>query len=214
MIRYYTAGESHGKCLTVILEGIPAGLKINEEYINNELARRQEGYGRGKRMGIETDKADITAGIRWGETIGSPICLVVNNRDWDNNKKLMSADENDREESMYLTGLRPGHADLGGVLKYNRKDMRDILERSSARETAARVAAGAVVKKFLEELGINIVSFTKQIGEVKSKNVDMSVAEIINATMRQEMTVIQLEEYLRLLQKEFPRGLVLIHNGI
>jgi chorismate synthase len=182
MIRYYTAGESHGKCGTVILEGIPAGLKINQDYINNELARRQEGYGRGKRMEIEKDKVNITSGIRWGETLGSPICMMIKNRDWKNWETTMSVDEKDRDESVYITRSRPGHADLPGVLKYERHDVRDILERASARETAARVAAGAIAKRLLEEFGIQIASFTSQIGKVKAEDTEASIDDIARIT--------------------------------
>ncbi len=175
MIRYYTAGESHGKCVSVIIEGIPAGLKITEDYINLQLFRRQQGYGRGKRMDIEHDKVQITSGVRWGETLGSPVCMVINNRDWENWKVTMSVDEADRDEDLYITRSRPGHADLAGVLKYNRDDVRDIFERASARETVARVAAGAVAKRLLEEFGINVISFTRQIGNVKAETVDISL---------------------------------------
>ncbi len=178
MIRYYTAGESHGKRVTVILEGIPAGLNISEDYINKELARRQKGYGRGKRMEIEKDKVVVNSGIRLGETIGSPVCLMIENRDWPNWKKIMAVDKRKLEEKDILTEPRPGHADLAGVLKYDRDDMRDILERASARETAARVAAGAVAKKLLETLNINVVSFTRQIGKVKSAPGSIEVKQI------------------------------------
>lgn len=155
MWRYYTAGESHGKCLVAIIEGIPAGLKLSTEDINRELARRQGYAGRGERMRkIEKDEIEIVAGLRKGETIGSPICLMIRNKDF-------SIDIN-----QVLTHPRPGHADLVGVLKYARKDITDILERASARETAARVALGAVAKKLLQEFGIKIASFTQEIGGV------------------------------------------------
>lgn len=193
MIRYYTAGESHGKKVTVILEGIPAGLKITPDYINKELARRQKGYGRGKRMDIETDKVEITSGIRLGQTIGSPICMVVENKDWPNWEKIMSSDNEDLKPEDILTEPRPGHADLPGVLKYDRDDMRDILERASARETAARVAAGAVAKKLLESLDINVVSFTKQIGEVKAGSVDVDIREISRLTENSPLRCIEKE---------------------
>ena len=164
MIKYKTAGESHGRCCTAILEGIPAGLGLEKGYIIDQLTRRQLGIGRGGRMQIETDQVEITAGVRWGETTGAPICLVVDNRDWDNNKELMDPAASSRDESQYLTKARPGHADLAGALKYDRHDIRDILERASARETAARVAAGAVAKRLLEELGIKVTSFTTSVG--------------------------------------------------
>lgn len=156
MLRYYTAGESHGKCLVAIIEGIPAGLRLSKEEINKELARRQGYAGRGKRMQkIEKDKVEILAGLHRGETIGSPICLMIENKDWSIDNQPLR------------TRPRPGHADLAGVLKYAREDIGDILERASARETAARVALGAVAKKLLQEFAIRIVSFTEEIGGIK-----------------------------------------------
>ena len=179
MIRYMSAGESHGKSVCVIVEGFPAGLKVSGEYINVQLARRQQGYGRGNRMKIEKDKVDISSGVRYGETIGSPVCLKVVNRDWENRKKEMSVYEKDRSPEFVKTRPRPGHADLAGVLKYNRFDISDILERASARETAARVAAGAVARKFLSELNIDILSYTKQIGEVRAAGFSFNCKEIM-----------------------------------
>ncbi|MEA3507131.1 MAG: chorismate synthase [Elusimicrobiota bacterium] len=182
MIRYYTAGESHGKCVTVVLEGIPAGVAVDEKYINHHLARRQKGYGRGKRMEIETDKVEILSGIRWGETMGSPILLLVENKDWENWADIMSASAKDKDEKFIQRQPRPGHADLAGMLKYDRKDMRDILERASARETAAKVAAGAVAKKFLEEFKIHVVSFTKQIGKIRAQALNMDPRDVPGVT--------------------------------
>ncbi len=178
MIRYYTAGESHGKSVTVILEGIPAGLEIEEKDINRELQMRQMGYGRGKRMDIEKDKVEILSGIRWGQTIGSPICMEVVNRDWKNWGKIMSPRKKDREREHEQYRPRPGHADLPGVLKYDREDMRDILERASARETAGRVAAGAVAKKLLSEFSIDVLGYTRQIGGVFAEDAEMTVDDI------------------------------------
>lgn len=156
MLRYYTAGESHGKELTAILEGMPAGLRLSEEEINKELIRRQGYSGRGERMrSIEKDRVIITAGVRHGETIGSPICLVIENKDW-----------HPEFSEPPLTRPRPGHADLAGIIKYRRKDIRDILERASARETAGRVAIGAVCKKMLSEFNIKIISYTSEIGGI------------------------------------------------
>src|SRR5258708_19272377 len=140
-LRYLTAGESHGKSLTAILEGMPAGVSVTEEDINRELARRQQGYGRGARMTpIETDKVEGTSGIRWGETLGSPIAMTIKNKDWEKWQKLLSADPADRDESHRVIKPRPGHADLVGVLKFDRKDIQAILYRSSAPAPAARVA--------------------------------------------------------------------------
>ena len=166
-LRFLTAGESHGKGLTGILEGIPSGLSLSPEDIDKELKRRQMGYGRGGRMKIESDHAEIISGVRWGKTIGSPISLLIENRDWKNWQEGMSADAEHAGSIPPVTRPRPGHADLAGALKYGHKDIRNILERSSARETAMRVAIGAIAKKFLSECGINIGSYVIQIGNVK-----------------------------------------------
>ena len=156
MIRFIDAGESHGARLVCILEGIPAGLKISSEFINSELARRQGGYGRGGRMKIETDKVILSSGVRFSETLGSPITLIVENKDFANWQDKMSAEGEICGEK--VTNARPGHADLTGAAKYGKDDVRNILERSSARETTMRVAAGAVCKIFLRECGIEISS--------------------------------------------------------
>lgn len=170
MIRYLTAGESHGRCLTAILEGIPAGVPVTEDFINHDMTRRQYSFGRGERLQyIEKDRAKILSGVRWGETLGDPITLQVENKDWENWEKIMSLSEEDRAEKFRLVRPRPGHADLPGVLKFDRKDTRDILERASARETAARVAVGAVCRRFLEELGIKVYSYVNSVGEVEAK---------------------------------------------
>ncbi|MBR2179187.1 MAG: chorismate synthase [Selenomonadaceae bacterium] len=159
-----TAGESHGPQLTAILEGIPAGVKIDKETIDEDLFRRQQGYGRGGRMKIESDKVEIVSGVRFGETIGSPITLVVKNRDWQNWQERMAVFGEPKGDK--VTAVRPGHADLVGVIKYNRSDARDILERSSARETTMRVAVGGVCKAFLKACGITITSKVIKIGGV------------------------------------------------
>ncbi|HAR62837.1 MAG: chorismate synthase [Candidatus Margulisiibacteriota bacterium] len=166
-MRYLTAGESHGKGLVVIIEGIPANLELTAYDINKELAKRQQGYGRGGRMKIETDTVEIISGIRHGKTLGSPISFVIYNKDWENWQETMSVEPID-SESKPISAVRPGHADLPGMLKYNQNDLRNILERSSARETAARVAAGAVAKKYLETFNISIWSHVTQIGSVAS----------------------------------------------
>ena len=159
-----TAGESHGPSLTAILEGIPAGLSLKLENINRDLARRQKGYGRGGRMKIETDTVRILSGVRFGETLGSPITLSVENRDWQNWQERMAAFGEAHGEK--VTAARPGHADLTGVRKYAREDIRDILERASARETAMRVAVGAVAKELLFALGVTVESAVLDIGGV------------------------------------------------
>ncbi len=166
-LRFLTSGESHGKGLIGILEGIPAGLSISSDDINKELTRRQKGYGRGGRMKIESDSVEIISGVRWGETIGSPIALFIENKDWKNWQKGMSADVENAGSIEPVTRPRPGHADLPGVLKYGHSDIRNVLERSSARETAMRVALGAIAKRFLLEFGINIGSYVIRIGTVR-----------------------------------------------
>lgn len=175
--RYLTSGESHGKCLNAIIEGIPSGINISEEFINKHLARRQIGYGRGGRMQIEKDTVKINSGIRHGFTTGAPICFEITNKDWENWQTPMATsavDMNNPEvEKLVLdkkiTKVRPGHADYAGALKYNHEDIRNILERSSARETAARVAVGALAAAILEKFGIKIFSHVLAIG---SANVD------------------------------------------
>ena len=165
-IRFLTANESHGKALIGILEGIPSGLLISAEEINNDLRRRQIGYGRGGRMKIETDRAEILSGIRFGKTIGSPITLLIENKDWENWKEIMSVEKGSGASA--IDNPRPGHADLVGAVKYDTYDIRNILERSSARETAARVALGAITKKFLSEFGVKIGSYVTEIGSQKT----------------------------------------------
>ena len=165
MIRFLTAGESHGQGLVVIVEGIPAGLPIGEEYIAAQLARRQRGYGRGERMQIEKDWAHVVSGIRHGFTLGSPIAMTIENKDWANWTQVMSV-EPAKEEMSRVTRIRPGHADLPGAMKYGYDDVRNVLERASARETAARVAAGAVAQRLLEEFNIHLHSHSLAIGGV------------------------------------------------
>ncbi|WP_240371171.1 chorismate synthase [Anoxybacteroides rupiense] len=170
-MRYITAGESHGPQLTAVLEGVPAGLPLLKEHIDEELARRQKGYGRGRRMQIEKDEVKILSGVRHGKTIGSPITLVVENRDWKHWTNIMSIEPLETEEvKRKVTRPRPGHADLNGAIKYGHRDMRNVLERSSARETTARVAAGAVAKRILAELGIQVAGHVLEIGGVRAQS--------------------------------------------
>ena len=169
MLRFLTAGESHGPSLVVIIEGMPAGLPLETSLINPDLRRRQLGYGRGRRMAIESDRAEILSGVRRGETLGSPITLQIRNRDWENWQYTMSIEADPPESAAGarrspVTRPRPGHADLAGGLKYGRRDLRDILERASARETAARVAAGAIARALLARYGIIISSHVIEIG--------------------------------------------------
>jgi chorismate synthase len=174
--RFLTAGESHGQGLNVILEGIPSNLPITENYIEKDMSRRQKGYGSGGRMKIEKDRAEIKSGVRHGKTLGSPISLWIENKDWANWTIPMSVEEvGENEDIKRQTKIVPGHADFPGTLKFNHKDVRNVLERASARETAARVAAASICKKFLFELGINIKSWVKSVGWEKSDitNIDL-----------------------------------------
>ncbi|UZJ40506.1 chorismate synthase [Prosthecochloris sp. SCSIO W1101] len=164
MIRYFTAGESHGPALSAIVEGLPSGITIIPEDINTELARRQQGYGRGGRMKIETDKAVVLSGIRFGKTIGSPVALQIENRDWKNWTEKMAQFEKPNEDIPVISIPRPGHADLTGMIKYGFEDIRPVIERASARETAARVAACSLAKSFLRSVGIQIGSYVSSIG--------------------------------------------------
>ena len=163
--RFLTAGESHGQGLTVIIEGLPAGLPVSEEFFARDLGRRQKGYGRGGRMKIEQDRARIMSGVRHGLTLGSPITMFIENKDWVNWQTTMAV-EPVEEEVEPVTRLRPGHADLAGTMKYQQRDVRTILERASARETGARVAVGAVARRFLEEFGVALHSHVVAIGGV------------------------------------------------
>lgn len=169
-LRYFTAGESHGQALVGILEGMPAGLAIDEEYIAAQLYRRQQGYGRGGRMRIEKDRAQILSGVRFGKTLGSPIALLIENLDWKNWQEKMSvALSAGLENTPKVEVPRPGHADLVGALKYGFDDIRNVLERASARETTMRVALGSIARKFLEEFGIGIASHVLQLHNVRSR---------------------------------------------
>jgi chorismate synthase len=180
MLRFITTGESHGKQLTAVVEGLPAGIKISGEDIDQELHRRQQGYGRGARMSIEKDRVEFVSGVRLGETLGSPVTMVIKNLDWQNWGTLMGAEPAKLSEKYLQIRPRPGHADLPGALKYNRKDLRDILERSSARETAARVALGVVCKVLLRSFGVDIYSFTSEIGGASAEIPEMK-AEAMRA---------------------------------
>jgi chorismate synthase len=174
-LRFLTSGESHGKALIGIIEGIPSGLYLSEEDIDRDLKRRQSGYGRGARMKIESDHAEILSGVRWGKTIGSPISLSIQNKDWKNWIEGMSPYQDAKGSIPPVTKPRPGHADLSGAIKYYHHDIRDILERSSARETAMRVALGAIAKKFLSGFGIHAGSYVVQIGKVNVQRSTFSV---------------------------------------
>jgi chorismate synthase len=177
MLRFTTAGESHGPALVAILEGIPAGLQLTTADINTQLARRQQGYGRGRRMQIEKDEIELVGGVRAGETLGSPVAMIVRNRDWKNWQDVMNPALNDGETGgmprrRAVTRPRPGHVDLSGLLKYDRDDARDVLERASARETTARVAAAAVCRRLLGEFGVRVASHVVHLGGVDAQRPD------------------------------------------
>ncbi len=193
-MRYLTAGESHGPQLTTILEGLPSGMPLVVEDINHELARRQKGYGRGRRMQIEKDTVEIMSGVRHGKTLGSPITLAVKNNDWKHWTKIMGSEpleEGQKEEiKRKVTRARPGHADLNGAIKYGHRDMRNVLERSSARETTVRVAAGAVAKKLLSLAGIEIVGHVVEIAGIKAQvDPTLSLADIKERTEQSPVRV-------------------------
>lgn len=209
-----TAGESHGKALVGIIEGIPANLPLSSDDIDPELKRRQSGFGRGGRMKIESDHAEILSGVRWGKTIGSPITLMIENRDFKNWEEGMSVEPSHEGSIPPITRPRPGHADLAGAIKYNQRDIRNILERSSARETAMRVALGAVAKRFLAEFNIKVVSFVTGIG---SERVDLgssflSDSEIIDAFHKSEASQVRCpdskaaERMVGLIEEAIKRG--------
>ena len=177
MFRFLTAGESHGPHLTAVIEGLPAGLTISVDKINADLKRRQLGYGRGGRMKIESDAIEITSGVRFGKTLGSPLTLVIKNKDWENWKIKMSPEPLENYDAIkVVTKPRPGHADLDGVMKYGFKDIRNVLERASARETAARVAVAGVAKLLLAEFGVDLVGYIVSIGDVASPVIPENVS--------------------------------------
>src|SRR5258707_1558952 len=180
MFRFTTAGESHGRALVAIVEGLPAGLPIDIEQINHELYRRQQGYGRGARMKIEQDRVEIISGVRHGLTLGSPLAVMIENKDWANWDDVMSPGEIELppEKSRRVKRPRPGHADLAGGLKYDARDLRNVLERASARETAARVACGALARQLLAHFGVEIRSHVIQLGGIPEKALELSFDQI------------------------------------
>jgi chorismate synthase len=180
MFRFTTAGESHGRALVAIVEGLPAGLPMNIEQINHELWRRQQGYGRGGRMKIEQDRVEILSGVRHGLTLGSPLALMIENKDWANWDEVMAVEPKELapEKSRRVKRPRPGHADLAGGLKYDARDLRNVLERASARETAARVACGAIAKQLLEQFGIEIRSHVIQLGGIPEQPLEITFDQI------------------------------------
>jgi chorismate synthase len=180
MFRFTTAGESHGRALVAVVEGLPAGMPVDTEEINHELHRRQQGYGRGARMKIESDRVEILSGVRHGLTLGSPLAVMIENKDWANWTEVMSVEPQEiaPEKSRRVKRPRPGHADLAGGLKYDARDLRDVLERASARETAARVTCGAVAKQLLANFGIEIRSHVIQLGGIPEKPLELTFDQI------------------------------------
>jgi len=187
MLRYFTAGESHGESLVAFLSGVPAGLNIDQSFLDRELWRRQQGFGRGGRMKIETDRAHIVSGVRHGKTIGSPISILLENKDWKNWQESLPVEAGDPTKHKRVASPRPGHADLAGALKYNFPEARYILERASARESAARVVIGAIAKLFLRELGIEVLSHVIAVGKAALANAEVPWQKLQELHGRQEV---------------------------
>lgn len=200
---FTTAGESHGKALVAIIEGLPAGVEISLEKLNRELWRRQQGYGRGGRMRIESDAAEILSGVRHGKTIGSPVALLIENKDWQNWTDVMSAEKLDKEpeKPRLVKRPRPGHADLAGGQKFQTRDLRDILERASARETAARVAAGALAKQLLENFGVEIRSHVIQLGGVPETAIQATWEQICALAEDSQTNCVDAEIETKIIEK-------------
>ena len=190
MLRFETAGESHGECLVATLTGLPAGIPISVDFINRELWRRQQGYGRGGRMKIESDRAEIVAGVRHSHTIGSPVAILIRNKDWQNWTQVLPVEDvaGGEDKKKPVTRPRPGHADLAGAIKFNFHDARYILERASARETAARVAVGAMAKALLAEFGIGVLSHVIGVGRVRLER-SACWEEVVELSRRQEVAL-------------------------
>jgi len=187
MLRYLNGGESHGKMLLAILEGMPSGVPLTEAVVNLDLARRQKGYGRGGRMKIEQDRVEFVSGVRKGFTLGSPIGLQIANKDWKNWQEIMAADHGDPATQRVVTKPRPGHADLVGAIKYDHTDIRNVLEKASARETAIRVAVGAVARVLLSQFGMIIVSHVREIGGIQAETSRLSLEQIREAAEASEV---------------------------
>lgn len=201
-MRYLTAGETHGPQLTAIIEGVPSNMPFDFEAVNEQLQRRQKGYGRGRRMQIEKDTARIAGGVRHGRTTGAPIALIIENNDWKHWTTVMNIEpiEGSDEEKRRVHRPRPGHADLNGGLKYNLKDLRNVLERSSARETAARVACGAVARMLLAQFGIKVAGQVIRIGEVEARRMDLPLDELIRVTEESPVRVADKEAEAQMIE--------------
>jgi chorismate synthase len=187
MLRYFTSGESHGEALVAFLSGLPAGLSVDQAFVDRELWRRQQGYGRGGRMKIETDRAHFLSGVHHGKTIGSPIAVLLQNRDWQNWKESLPVETGDPEKHKRVASPRPGHADLAGALKYDFTEARYVLERASARESAARVAIGALAKLFLHELGVDVLSHVIAVGSVSIADREIAWEQIEPLALKDEV---------------------------
>src|SRR5579864_9589886 len=187
MLRYFTAGESHGEALVALLTGLPAGLEVDQAFLDRELWRRQQGYGRGGRMKIERDQAHILSGVRHGATIGSPIAILLENKDWKNWQESLPVEEGDAAKHKRVASPRPGHADLAGALKYNFADARYVLERASARESAARVAIGGLAKLLAREFGIEVLSHVISVGNASIEGVEVPWESIAPLRDRDEI---------------------------
>jgi chorismate synthase len=187
MLRFFTAGESHGEALVAVLSGLPAGLAIEQAFIDRELWRRQQGYGRGGRMKIERDSARFLSGVRHGHTIGSPISMLIENRDWSNWQESLPVEPGDPQKHKAVRSPRPGHADLAGALKYDFRDARYVLERASARESTARVALGAIAKSFLGSLGVEVLSHVVALGNVHASATDVNWDKIRGLSKREDV---------------------------
>jgi len=200
MLRFSTAGESHGEALIANLSGLPAGVAVDLAFVDRELWRRQQGYGRGGRMKIESDRAHVLSGVRNGITIGSPIAIMIRNKDWENWKEALPVEAGDPAKHKRVGSPRPGHADLAGALKYNFPEARYILERASARESTARVAAGGFAKLFLRELGIEVLSHVIQVGEVAIADADVPFEKIRELAAKEDvlLTCVELETEQRM----------------
>jgi len=204
MLRFQTAGESHGQGLIAVLSGLPAGLRVDFNFVNKDLNRRQGGYGRGGRMKIEADAAQFLSGVRHGHTIGSPIAILITNRDWENWKEAMAVEDRPETRAKYkpLSPPRPGHADLAGCLKYNFREARYVLERASARETAARVAAGALAKLFLEAFEIKVASHVVALGSVQIESDAVPFEKVLTLRERDELMLACVDPVVEARMKE------------
>jgi chorismate synthase len=200
-LRYLTAGETHGPQLTTIIEGLPSNLELDFEALNFQLQRRQKGHGRGRRMQIETDTAQIVGGVRHGRTTGAPVALIVENKDWKHWTSVMNVEpiEGNDEAKRRVFRPRPGHADLNGGLKYNLKDLRNVLERSSARETAARVAVGAIARQLLGKFGVKVAGHVVSIGEVVAATPNLPIDELIAVTEQSPVRVVDKDAELKMI---------------